>query len=251
MSDMDQDKSWAKRTWGPRFLGVALAILGVIVLTSLFLLAADRYFPEWMPDGEIVVLALGFLTLSRFFSQRERYRQRYADEAYVTAFWHFGVPGLGILAASFAHLAYISGPGIPGVWWRPWMIVIGYFLVVAGVLLWYRAVRSLGLGTLLMQDVYQQTNVQFADSGLYALIRHPIYSAAMHITFGLSFIHANWYALLVAILIPIFFFGWVRLVEEKELLQHFPAYADYRRRVPAFLPWPQNELRLWRILLGI
>ena len=44
-----------------------LAIGAVFVLTTLFFLAADRGFAEWMPDGEIVVLALGFLLVSRFF----------------------------------------------------------------------------------------------------------------------------------------------------------------------------------------
>lgn len=223
---------------------------GIALLTALFFAAADRFFPAWMPDGEIVVLALGFLVLSRFFSQRERYQRLYAEVAYQTAFRHFAVPGLGLLAGSFAHLAYIVGPEIPAVWWRPWLIDLGWFLVAAGVLLWFRAVTSIGIETLMMRPVYQPGDAAQAQSGLYELIRHPIYSAAMHITFGLAFIHANWYALLVALLIPLFFFGWIRLVEEKELLQRFPGYADYRKRVPAFLPWPKNELRLWKILLA-
>lgn len=211
----------------------------------------DRYFLGWMPDGEIVVMALGFLILSRFFSQRERYQRLYADKAYELAFWRFAVPGLGILAGSFAHLAYIGGPEVPAIWWRPWLIDLGWLLVAAGLLLWFRAVSSIGMETLMMRPVYEPGAGAQQHSGLYELIRHPIYSAAMHITFGLAFIHANWYALLVALLIPIFFFGWVRLVEEKELLQRFPGYADYRKRVPAFVPWPKNELRLWRIILGI
>ena len=58
-----------------------LAIGVIFLLTSLFFIAADRGFSEWMPDGEIVVLALGFLILSRFFSQRQVYRQKYGELA--------------------------------------------------------------------------------------------------------------------------------------------------------------------------
>jgi hypothetical protein len=47
---------------------IAALIVGVFSLTTLFFIAVDRRFSEWMPDGEIVVMALGFLILSRFFS---------------------------------------------------------------------------------------------------------------------------------------------------------------------------------------
>ncbi len=230
-------------------LRVLLALLGVFVLTSLFFLAADRWFSEWMPDGEIVVLALGFLLLSRFFLQRERYQQKYGERAFQAAFMRFNVWGLGIVAASIGHLAYISGPGLPNIWWRPWLQAFGYLLVVGGVLLWWRAVASVGIDSLVMLYVYHPSRGPRFEAGLYSFLRHPIYSAALHIGFGLALIHANWYALLVAILLPLFFLGWVRLVEEPELIQRFPDYAAYRRRVPAFLPKPADYFRTWRLLI--
>src|SRR5512135_784420 len=81
-------------------LPYCLGILGVILLTGLFFWAADRYFAEWMPDGEIVILALGFLLLSRFYSQRKRYLKEYGAVAYSKALVRFGIPGLGIITAS-------------------------------------------------------------------------------------------------------------------------------------------------------
>ncbi len=135
-------------------LRVVLALLAVVLLTSMFFLAADRWFPEWMPDGEIVVLALGFLLLSRFFSQRERYQQKYGKRAFQAAFVRFNVWGLGIVAASIGHLGYISGPGLPNIWWRPWLQGLGYVLVAGGVLLWLRAVSSVGIDSLVMLYVY-------------------------------------------------------------------------------------------------
>ena len=233
--------------WG--LLRVGMAILAVLAATTLFLLAADRWFAEWMPDGELVVLALGFLLISRFFSQRERYQQKYGDRAYQVAFARYNIWGLGIIGAAIAHLAYIAGPAIPAVWWRPWLQMLGYACLAAGLLLWVRAITSLGIDNLVMLYVYRPQRAPRPEAGLYRLLRHPMYAGAIDVGFGLALIHANWYALLVALLLPLFFFGWVRLVEERELLQRFPDYAEYRRRVPAFAPHPRDVSRLWKLLV--
>ena len=225
------------------------ALLLVFAATSLFFAAADRWFAAWMPDGEIVVLALGFLLLSRFFSQRERYQRVYGDRAYQVAFARFAIWGLGIVGAALAHLAYIAGPEIPAVWWKPWLQAIGYCLVAGGLLVWLRTVASSGIDSLVMLYVYHPGQGQRLQSGIYSILRHPIYAAAIDIGWGLALIHANWYALLVALLLPLFFLGWVRLVEEPELLQRFPDYAEYRRRVPAFAPHPGHLLKLWKLLI--
>jgi protein-S-isoprenylcysteine O-methyltransferase Ste14 len=219
-----------------------LAIAGVFLLTTLYYLAADRYFPEWMPDGEIVVLALGLLILSRFYSQRRVYQRKYGELAYQTAYARFCIPGLGIILASIAHLAYISGPDLPQVWWKPLFIVLGVLLCLIGLALGLRSVTVLGVDRLAMLYVYYPAEDRRVTAFIYGLMRHPIYSATLAIGLGLALIHANWYALLVALLLPIFFLGWVRLAEEPELLERFPEYAEYRRRVPAFTP---RAAELW------
>ncbi len=230
-------------------LSYGLEILGVFLFTGLFFLAADRYFAEWMPDGEIVILALGFLLLSRFYSQRKRYLKEYGATAYGRALVRFGIPGLGIITASIAHLAYISGPGLPDLWWKSWLVAVGYLLVLAGLLLWFRAVTATGIDSLAALYVYFPAEGKRLQGGLYSLIRHPIYAAAQQIGFGLALIHANWYALLVAVMMPLFFLGWIRLVEEPELLERFPEYKEYRAQTPAFSPIPSNLVSFWRLLL--
>lgn len=233
--------------WG--WLCPLLALAAVFALASLFFLAADRYFAEWMPDGEIVILALGLLILSRFFSQRARYEQSYGDRAYSLAFARFFIPGLGIVVASIAHLAYITGPEIPSLWWTSWLKGLGYLLVTGGILLCLRAVEAAGFDSLLMLYVYYPEEGRQRNSGIYGTVRHPIYAAAQDFGFGLALIHLNWYALLVAVLLPLFYAGWIRLVEEPELLKRFPDYEQYRRRVPAFAPAIADFGRFWRCML--
>jgi len=55
-------------------------------------------------------------------------------------------------------------------------------------------------------------------------------------------INGNANSLAFILFAPLGLTGWIRLVEEKELLERFGAsYAEYRKRVPAF--WPK-----WRDL---
>src|SRR5512146_2423132 len=110
-----------RTTWG--LARPMLSLAGVFIATALFFAAADKWFAEWMPDGEIVILALGFLILSRFFSQRQRFQERFGEWAYQAAFARFAIPGLGMIGASFAHLAYIAGPELPQVWWKSWIVL--------------------------------------------------------------------------------------------------------------------------------
>ena len=232
--------------------GLALAILSIIavfIVTSLFFILVDIRFIEWLPDGEIVIMALGFLIMSRFYSQKKTYLQKYGEFAYRNAFARFNIPGLGIVLASIAHLGYIVGPGIPGVWWRSILIAVGWIFVVVGVALWLRSVIAFGLDNLAMLYVYFPSESRMTDSSIYQILRHPVYGAALYIGVGLSLIHANWYALLVALILPVFLTGWVRLVEEKELLERFPDYASYRKRVPAFWPRVQDSIKFWRFLI--
>ena len=230
--------------------GILAAFLGVLGLTTGFFILVDRYFFEWLPDGEIVVLALGFLVLSRFFSQKERYAARFGDMAYSRAFMAFCVPGLGIIFAAIAHLAYMPGPMIPEISWKPVLVGFGWLSLFVGALLWWRAVKALGIDYLTMLYVYHPEDRRVVRSGLFDVIRHPVYSAAVHISTGLACIHAGWYSLLVAVLVPIFFLGWIVLVEEKELLKKVAGYADYRRSVPALVPRFSDLGKYWRALLA-
>ncbi len=221
----------------------------VFAITTLFFILADRRFPEWMPDGEIVVMALGFLILSRFFSQKTIYQQKYGALAYRNAFARFNIPGLGIIFASIAHLGYIVGPEIPDLWWKSILMAFGWVFVVIAVVLWTRAVATFGVDYLAMLYVYFPDESHMVKSSIYEVLRHPIYAAALYLGLGLSLIHASWYALLVALILPVFLTGWIRLVEERELLERFPDYADYRKQVPAFWARPRDLAKFYRFLL--
>src|SRR5687767_805744 len=93
-------------------LRIALTALGIFALTTIYFLVSDR-IPTWTIDSEIVVMTIGFLIFSLFFAKRREYIEKYKELAYQNAFMRFALPGLAIIFAAIAHIAYMNGPKWP------------------------------------------------------------------------------------------------------------------------------------------
>lgn len=248
MSRLHRHVSDLQTSGGAIRIGALLA--AVFLLVTFFFIWVDQVFAEWMPDGEIIFITLGFLILARFYSLKDAYQKKYGDLAYRNALARFCIPGLGILCAAIVHLIYMPGPQVPNLWWKFILIVIGWYLVLAGLLLLLRTAQAIGLDHLAMLHVYFPEESQLSDAGIYGLLRHPLWAGLLQIGLGFGLISGSWFSLLVAALLPLGFTGWVRLVEEKELLQRFGQnYADYRKRTPAFWIKPGDLFKFARFLL--
>jgi protein-S-isoprenylcysteine O-methyltransferase Ste14 len=127
-------------------------------------------------------------------------------------------------------------PGLPR-WGQPWSLVtlvIGLLLGSAGLLLVFAGIASLGRNlTIFPQPRPDSTLV---ESGAYAYVRHPIYSGAILGAVGWALVWASPAALLYALILFLFFDVKSRR-EEKWLVERFPAYASYQRRVHKLIPF--------------
>ena len=94
----------------------------------------------------------------------------------------------------------------------------------------------LALGRNLTPFPKPATNTQLVQNGIYALIRHPLYTSVFCAAVGSSFIFQSWPALVAAGVLGVFFDAKARH-EERWLRQQFPNYAGYERRVRRFIPW--------------
>jgi len=226
---------------------IVASFFGILGLTTLYFILTDR-IPTWTLDSQIVVMSLGFLLFSRYFTQRKKFMERYKAAAYRHAFGRFALPGLAIIFAAFAHIGYMNGPKFT----QPTLVLIftwlGWFNLVVGVALWIRAVSVFGLDNLTMLYVYFPEEGTVVNSSIYSVIRHPIYGAALRVGVGLALLNMGIYALTFAVLLPLGLFGWVRLVEEKELIERFAGYAEYRQKTPAFFPTPNRIPGFFRFL---
>jgi protein-S-isoprenylcysteine O-methyltransferase Ste14 len=215
----------------------ALYALILLTLVTAYFIITDR-IPTWSIDSQIIIIALGFLLLSLFFSRKQAYKEKYKQLAYRNAFAHYGMPGLALIMAAIAHAGYMNGPFIPKGWWTIIFFVLGWFMLCTGSILWIRSVLTLGVDNLSLLYVYYPEEGRIIDSGIYAVLRHPVYAGVLRVGIGLALLNGNANAIAFAILLPLGFTGWVRLVEEKELINRFgQSYLNYREHIPAF--WPR------------
>jgi protein-S-isoprenylcysteine O-methyltransferase Ste14 len=224
------------------------ALLFYLVLT--FFVIEDMTWQFWLVDGEVVVGAIGFLILRLFFRLKPDLIAKYGSKAYSLAFTRIVLPALAIIFAIVARIGYIPGPPIPHLWWHPILPALGWTLIAIGAALWVRAVLTFGVDNLTMLYVYFPLESQITDHAIYGVIRHPIYGAAQRIGFGLALLNGNWFALTLSLIFALGLWVWVRLVEEKELIERFgESYSEYRKQTPAFWPRLQHIPAFFRFLL--
>jgi protein-S-isoprenylcysteine O-methyltransferase Ste14 len=107
------------------------------------------------------------------------------------------------------------------------LIVIATLVSLAGLL---------ALGRNLTPFPKPSAKTELVQHGIYALIRHPLYTSVFCAAVGSSFIFQSWPALAVSAALGLFFDAKARH-EEHWLRQQFPDYAGYERRVRRFIPW--------------
>ena len=146
----------------------------------------------------------------------------------------------------------LMGVGMALVWWirRPvgtsfisnsltasyLLDVLACILTITSIALVLSAVRLLGKQWNVRAILVEQH--QLITSGPYAIVRHPIYTGMFGLMLATGIANSTWYSLLLAI--GFAFIGTlIRIRQEEGLLREtFGAeFDDYRKRVPAFLPW--------------
>ncbi len=117
------------------------------------------------------------------------------------------------------------------------LLIIGILLIILGVYLWAGALFQSKI------DSHIEEN-RLATTGVYALVRNPIYSAFMFFCTGALMIAGNIFFL------PLFFFYWIfmtvlmKCTEEKWLKNLYGReYEEYCRRVNRCIPWLQRRGR--------
>ena len=148
-----------------------------------------------------------------------------------------GDRGEAWVAAQFALfgavvLAPRVGPPLPRVLAPP-LRSLGAILLATGGALMLRGVVDLGANFTPLPR--PKDTAALVRDGVYARVRHPIYSGICLLGFGWAALTANPTRLLLAVgLAP--FFNAKANREEAWLLERFPEYARYREEVGKLLP---------------
>lgn len=120
-----------------------------------------------------------------------------------------------------------------GQWHGAWAFVIGAVLFVLGGVLGVAGVRALGRNrTAFPKPVEEAALVQH---GVYGLVRHPLYSSVILVSFAWGLLWQSGPALGAAAVITIFL-NRKASREERWLREKYPEYERYATRVRRLIP---------------
>ena len=136
---------------------------------------------------------------------------------------------LAIFIAFFCRLP--EGP--PPEWWR----IAGFVVCVpVAIVLMFTSVRYLGRQFRINAGLYEDH--QLVTGGPYGIVRHPIYTSLLAMLVSTLFLFTRWQWIVPAL--ALFIAGTeIRVHTEDGLLasRFGERFAEYRKRVPAYLPF--------------
>ena len=134
----------------------------------------------------------------------------------------------------FSGLMFIAGFVVAGLDFRfGWSVMPMPVTITASVLflasyaLYAEVMRE---NAYLSRTIKVEEGQKVVDTGLYGIVRHPMYMATLLLFTMMPIVLGSWFALLVFALYPPIIV--VRLLDEEELLtRELPGYAEYKQKV--------------------
>ena len=201
------------------FLGVLL--VGLLI----FVPAGTLRFPAgWLLMG-VLFVPMFLAGLFLMAKDPDRLRRRLdAREKEMTQKNVLLLSGLMFIASFvLAGLSFRLG------WLRfpPWVSVLGAVLFLLGYVLYAFVLKE---NAYLARTVKVEAGQKLVDTGLYGLVRHPMYAATLLLFLSMPLILGSIPAFIVMLLYPFIIARRIQN-EEEVLLRDLPGYAAYRQKV--------------------
>ena len=209
------------------FIQAMTKFLGGVVLVGLLLFLSAgslRYWQTWLLIGILFVpmLMAGLVMMGRnpdLLRKRLDAREKESEQKTVVA-----LSGL-LFIASFA----VAGLNWRFQWWvlPNWTVWVAAGLFLLSYLLYAEVLRE---NTYLSRTIEVQENQKVIDTGLYGIVRHPMYMASTVLFLAMPLVLAS----------PISFFimlGYLPVIakrirnEEKVLEEGLEGYSEYKKKV--------------------
>ena len=198
-----------------------LALVGLLI----FLPAGTVCFPGgWLLMGLLFVpmLMAGFVMFFKspdFLAKRLDAKEKQSAQK-------------GVLA--FSGLMFIGGFVVAGLDFRfgwsavpAWVVITASVLFLAAYALYAEVMRE---NAYLSRTIKVEEGQKVVDTGLYGIVRHPMYMATVLLFLMIPLILGSWYSLIVFAFYPAIII--VRLKDEEDLLtRELPGYEEYKQKV--------------------
>ena len=201
-------------------------ICGVLLVGLLIFLPAGTldYTYGWLMMGILFIpmLIAGFVMLAKFpefLKKRLDAKEKQGKQKGVVA---------------FSGLMFVVGFVVAGLDYRfGWSAVPNWVNIAAAVVflldygLYAEVMRE---NAYLSRTVRVEEGQTVVDTGLYGIVRHPMYAVTIELFLMMPLVLGSWYALIVFAFYPAVIV--VRLKDEEELLtRELPGYEEYKKKV--------------------
>ncbi len=154
-----------------------------------------------------------------------------------------GMREFALLGASLAGLGIVPGiylathiPRVADYPVIPALTYLGIAVDIGCLWLFYRTHRDLGSNWSVSLDLRERHTL--VTTGVYAIIRHPMYAGFWLMALAQALLLPNWIAGPAGLVgFGILFFGRVRREEEMMIAAFGDQYRAYRRRTARVVPW--------------
>lgn len=138
----------------------------------------------------------------------------------------------GVVA--FSGIMFIAGFVVAGLDFRfgwsympTWVVVTASVLFLVAYALYAEVMRE---NAYLSRTIKVEEGQTVVDTGMYGIVRHPMYAVTILLFLMIPLVLGSWYALIVFAFYPAIIV--VRLKDEEELLtRELPGYIAYKRKV--------------------
>ena len=205
---------------------LAKFFLGVIILGILIFLPAWtlHYWQGWLLMGILFVpmFVAGLVMLAKnpdLLRKRLNAKEQEAEQKTVV---------------KLSGLLFITAFVVAGINWRfgwwvlpDWAVWVAAGLFLASYLLYAEALRE---NTFLSRTIEVQENQKVIDTGLYGIVRHPMYMATTILFLAMPLVLASPFSFLIML-------GYIPVIakriknEEKVLEEGLVGYAEYKKKV--------------------
>ena len=145
--------------------------------------------------------------------EKERTQKVYLVFSIITSFLTYLIPGLDY------RYHWSSVP--------PWLVILATVIMLAGYFLFFMVMKQNSYASRVIEI---QKDQKLIDTGLYSLVRHPMYTAGSILFCATPLVLGSYYAL-----IPVLFFPVLLIVralnEEKVLKINLAGYEEYMKKV--------------------
>ena len=201
-------------------------ICGLLLVGLLIFLPAGTfcYTYGWLLIGLLFVpmLIAGFVMLGKspeFLKNRLDAKEKQGTQKGVVA---------------FSGLMFIAGFVVAGLDFRfgwsampAWVVIAASVLFLAAYALYAEVMRE---NAYLSRTIQVEEGQTVVDTGMYGIVRHPMYAVTILLFLMIPLVLGSWYGLIAFAFYPAIII--VRLKDEEELLtKELPGYCQYKQKV--------------------